>query len=164
MSIYDFIVSKNDGTKESLRVHEGKVLLIANTASKCGFTPQYKEMEELYQQYGKDGLVVLAFPCNQFMGQEPGSNEEIQNFCQINYGVTFPVYEKIDVKGANAHPLFCYLTEQAPGLFGKGIKWNFTKFLIDGQGKVRQRYAPLTPPRKIAPDIEALLAERKKGL
>ena len=157
MNMYDIMVPTADGQQRSLGDFKGKVLLIANTASNCGFTPQYKEMEELYQKYRSQGLVVLAFPCNQFLGQEPGSNEEIQSFCQLNYGVTFLVFGKIDVKGEQAHPLFAHLTAQAPGWFGKAIKWNFTKFLVDRAGNVRERYAPTTSPNKIAPDIEKLL-------
>lgn len=159
MTIYDIMVPTATGIQQSLADFKGKVLLIANTASKCGFTPQYKELEELYQKYGKQGLAVLAFPCNQFLKQEPAGNSEIQNFCQVNYGVTFPVFGKIDVNGENAHELFKYLADQAPGWFGKSIKWNFTKFLVDAQGRVRHRYAPITKPNKIAPDIEKLLLE-----
>jgi len=161
MNLYDISVPMTTGEQQLLAGYQGKVLLITNTASKCGFTPQYKELEELYQKYGTQGFNILAFPCNQFFSQEPGSNTEIQNFCQLNYGVTFPVFGKIDVKGDNAHPLFRYLIDQIPGWFGKNIKWNFTKFLIDAQGKVRYRYGPMTKPSKIAPDIEALLQEAK---
>lgn len=159
MKIYDILVPTAAGKQQSLADFQGKVLLITNTASKCGFTPQYKELEELHQKYGHQGFEVLAFPCNQFLGQEPASNAEIQTFCQRNYGVTFTVFGKIDVNGKNAHELFKYLTEQAPGFLSNGIKWNFTKFLIDAQGKVRHRYAPTTQPKKIAPDIEKLLNE-----
>lgn len=159
MSIYDFSVPTAAGKQQSLADYRGKVLLIVNTASKCGFTPQYKELEELYQIYKDKKFMVLAFPCNQFLNQEPGTNDEIQTFCQVNYGVSFPVFGKIDVKGAHAHALFTYLTEQAPGWLGKGIKWNFTKFLVDGQGQVRERYAPMTKPNEIAPAIEKLLNE-----
>ncbi len=159
MKLYDISVPTAGGEQRSLAEYQGKVLLIVNTASKCGFTPQYQELEELYQRYASQGLVVLAFPCNQFFNQERGSNDEIQSFCQVNYGVTFPVFGKIDVKGNQAHPLFRYLTEHAPGWFGNGIKWNFTKFLVDAQGTVRYRYAPTTKPRKITPSIELLLQE-----
>lgn len=163
MNLYDISVPTTTGEQQSLAGYQGKVLLITNTASKCGFTPQYKELEELYQMYGTQGFDILAFPCNQFFSQEPGSNAEIQNFCQLNYGVTFPVFGKINVKGDNAHPLFRYLIDQIPGWFGKSIKWNFTKFLIDAQGKVRYRYGPMTKPNKIAPDIEALLQEAQSN-
>lgn len=160
LTVYDFTVPTADGKQQSLDTYKGKVLLIVNTASKCGFTPQFKELEELYQKYASQGFVVLGFPCNQFANQDPLSNAEIQSFCQINYGVSFPIFSKVDVKGNTAHELFIYLTEQAPGIFGsKSIKWNFTKFLVDAQGQVRDRYAPTTTPSKIATDIEKLLAE-----
>ncbi len=159
MSIYDFSVSTTDGRKQSMADYKNKVLLIVNTASNCGFTPQYEELQELYENYKEQGFVVLAFPCNQFMNQEPGSNQEIQQFCRLNYGVSFPVFGKIDVNGKNAHPLFQYITEQTSSWFGKGIKWNFTKFLVDGKGNVRHRYAPTTSPKKMTGDIETLLRE-----
>ncbi|MBP2656252.1 MAG: Peroxiredoxin [Firmicutes bacterium] len=159
MKLYNISVPTAAGNQQSLAVYQKKILLITNTASKCGFTPQYKELEELYQKYGNNNFDILAFPCNQFLRQEPGSNTEIQTFCQLNYGVTFPVFGKIDVKGNHAHPLFQYLTNQMPGWFGKNIKWNFTKFLIDAQGRVRYRYAPITKPSKIAPNINTLLKE-----
>lgn len=157
MEIYDFEVPTATGKIKSLAEYQGKVLLIVNTASKCGFTPQYKELEELYQKYKQRNFVVLGFPCNQFLKQEPGNNEEIQKFCQVNYGVSFPVFGKIDVKGEHAHALFKYLTQQAPGWLGDSVKWNFTKFLVDSQGKVRNRYAPITSPHKFATDIEKML-------
>lgn len=157
MNIYDISVPTANGKSQSLADFKGKVLLIVNTASKCGFTPQYKELEELYQRYKHRNFVVLGFPCNQFGQQEKGSNQEIQTFCQINYGVSFPVFGKIDVKGEGAHPLFKYLTEQKTGWFGDVVKWNFTKFLVDDQGTVIERYAPVTNPDKLAPDIEKLL-------
>ena len=157
MEIYDFEVPTATGKLKTLAEYQGKVLLIVNTASNCGFTPQYKELEELYQKYKQRNFVVLGFPCNQFRKQEPGTNEEIQKFCQVNYGVTFPVFGKIDVKGENAHELFTYLTKQAPGWLGDAVKWNFTKFLVDSQGKVRNRYAPITSPHKFAADIEKIL-------
>lgn len=153
------IVPTATGKSQNLAAYQGKILLIVNTASKCGFTPQYKELEELYQQYKTRNFVVLGFPCNQFLNQEPGSNQEIQTFCQLNYGVSFPVFGKVDVKGQHAHELFNYLTKQAPGWFGNSIKWNFTKFLVDAQGNVRKRYAPTTSPSKLTSDIESLLAE-----
>ena len=133
------------------------MLLIANTASKCGFTPQYKELEELHKKYKDQGLKVLAFPCNQFGKQEPGSNEEIKNFCEINYGVTFDVFEKVDVNGENTHPVFKYLKEQTGGILGKSIKWNFTKFLVDKNGNVIDRYAPTTTPLSLEGKIKELL-------
>jgi glutathione peroxidase len=158
MTVYQFDAKKITGETISLNEFNGKVLLIVNTASKCGFTPQYKELQQLYEKYHEKGFEVLGFPCNQFMNQEPGDESEIQFFCEVNYGVTFPMFAKVDVKGKNAHPLFVYLTENAPGLMGtKGIKWNFTKFLIDRTGHVVSRYAPSTNPSEIAGDIENLL-------
>ena len=137
---------------------EGKVALIVNVASKCGFTPQYKELEELYAKYRDRGFVILGFPCNQFGMQEPGTAAEIQQFCSLNYGVTFPMFQKIEVNGPTAHPLFTLLKKHAPGLLGtEAIKWNFTKFLVDRSGKVVARYAPTTSPMQIAKDIEGLL-------
>lgn len=138
--------------------YAGKILLIVNTASHCGLTPQYADLEALYQRYRERGLVVLGFPCNQFGSQEPGEAEEIASFCQKNYGVSFPMFAKIDVNGNDAHPLYQYLKKAAPGLLGsEGIKWNFTKFLVDRQGEVVGRYAPATGPESIASDIEKLL-------
>lgn len=161
MSIYQFSVTTANGQEQSLADYQGKVILIVNTASKCGFTPQYQELQALYETYGTEQFTVLAFPCNQFLNQEPGSNEEIVNFCQINFGVTFPVFAKIHVKGSNADPLFRYLTENSPGFLGNAIKWNFTKFLIDGQGHIHDRYAPTTAPHKLSNDIQKLLAQLK---
>jgi len=141
---------------ESLR---GCVSLVVNVASQCGFTPQYKQLQELHEKYYDQGLRILAFPCNQFGGQEPGSDEQIQQFCKLTYDVSFPVFSKIQVNGNDADPIFVFLKKQAPGLLGsEGIKWNFTKFLIDGKGKVVERYAPTTTPTAIAKDIERLLA------
>jgi len=158
-AVYDFTVKTAADLDESLSIYKGKVLLIVNTASKCGFTPQYEGLEELYQKYRERGLVVLGFPCNQFKSQEPGSNLEIQEFCQLNYGVSFPIYAKIDVNGDNTHPLYQFLKDQKTGLFGKAIKWNFTKFLVGADGVVIDRYASITKPASLAPDIEkALLA------
>ena len=158
-SIYDFDALRIDGTSVPLRQYEGKVLLIVNTASACGFTPQFGGLEALHQQYGGRGLVVLGFPCNQFAGQDPGSNEDIASFCQLNYGVSFPMMAKIDVNGANASPLYQWLSAEAPGLLGsKAIKWNFTKFLVGKDGQVLRRYAPQDAPEKLAGDIEAALA------
>jgi glutathione peroxidase len=157
MSVYDFSAVTINGEEKSLSDYRGKVLLIVNTASKCGFTPQYQELQKLYEQYRDKGLEILGFPCNQFGNQEPGSNEEIASFCQLNYGVSFPLFAKVDVKGPDAHPLFRYLTEQAPGFWNKEIKWNFTKFLVDRDGNVVKRYAPTTSPRKMEKDIEQLI-------
>jgi glutathione peroxidase len=158
MSLYDIEVTTIEGKKKSLAEYKGKVLLIVNTASKCGFTPQYSGLQNLYEKYGEKGLIVLGFPCNQFANQEPGDEAEIQQFCQLNYGVTFPLFAKVDVKGPNAHPLFRYLTKEAPGFLGmKSIKWNFTKFLVDRNGRVVKRYAPNVTPDKIEMDIRELL-------
>jgi glutathione peroxidase len=157
-SIYDFGVEGIDHRTRTLADHRGKVLLVVNVASQCGFTPQYAGLEALYEKYRDQGLVILGFPCNQFGQQEPGTEEEIQSFCQVNYGVSFPMYAKIDVNGDSAHPLYRYLTEEKPGLLGtRAIKWNFTKFLVDREGKVVERYAPNTKPEEIAADIEKLL-------
>jgi glutathione peroxidase len=158
-SIYDFSTTSLQGQPLELSSFKDKVMLIVNTASKCGFTTQYTGLQKLYESMADKGLVVLGFPCNQFGSQEPGSTEDIQSFCQVNYGVTFPLSEKIDVNGSNAHPLYKYLTAEKPGLLGfKDIKWNFTKFLVDKQGNVVKRYAPTDTPEAIAKDIEALLA------
>jgi len=159
MSIYQFSAKTIDGNELSLQTFKGKVLLIVNTASKCGFTPQYKELQYLYEKYQNHGFEILAFPSNQFGEQEPGTEEEIKQFCSLNYGVTFQLFSKTDVKGRAIHPLFKYLTEEAPGLLGlEGIKWNFTKFLVDKSGNVYKRYAPNTVPSKIEKDIENLLS------
>lgn len=158
-SIYDFEAQSIDGKNVPLRQFEGKPLLIVNTASACGFTPQFGGLEKLHQTYGERGLVVLGFPCNQFGSQDPGNNDEIASFCQLNYGVSFPMMGKIDVNGAKAHPLYQWLTAEAPGLLGsKAIKWNFTKFLVGRDGRVIKRYAPQDAPEKLAKDIEAALA------
>jgi len=158
-SVYDFEAQRIDGTLVPLRQYEGQVLLIVNTASACGFTPQFGGLEELHQQYGGQGLVVLGFPCNQFGQQDPGSNGEIASFCQLNYGVSFPMMAKIDVNGQDASPLYRWLVAEAPGLLGsKAIKWNFTKFLVGKDGQVIRRYAPQDEPKKLARDIEAALA------
>ncbi|MEQ1892035.1 MAG: glutathione peroxidase [Planctomycetota bacterium] len=146
------------GRDELLAAQRGKVLLIVNTASRCGFTPQYAGLEELWRRYKERGLVVLGFPCDQFGHQEPGDAAEIAEFCQVNYGVTFPLYAKVEVNGEGAHPLFVQLKAAAPGLLGtQAIKWNFTKFLVDRGGAVVERYAPNTEPAKLAADIERLL-------
>jgi glutathione peroxidase len=158
MSLYDFSAVRLDGTQSSLREYEGRVLLIVNTASKCGFTPQYKGLEALYRDYAPRGFSVLGFPCNQFGEQEPGGSEEIGQFCEVNYGVTFPMFAKIDVNGDTAHPLYQWLKKQAPGVLGsERIKWNFTKFLIDRTGQVVGRFAPTTKPEELASHIERLL-------
>jgi glutathione peroxidase len=155
---HDFQATGLDGKPVALKEFAGKVMLIVNTASKCGFTPQYEGLEALYQKYRDRGLVVLGFPCNQFGAQEPGSATEIGSFCLKNYGVSFPMFEKIDVNGDGAHPLYQWLKKDAPGLFGtQRIKWNFTKFLLDRQGNTVERYAPAKKPQDLAKDIEALL-------
>ncbi|PKG24053.1 glutathione peroxidase [Niallia nealsonii] len=157
MSIYDFEVKTIKGETKKLKEFAGNVMVIVNTASKCGFTPQYKELQSIYEEYKETGFTVLGFPCNQFMGQEPGEEEEIQQFCEMNYGVTFPLFAKVDVNGKNASPLFQYLTETVPGALGmKAIKWNFTKFLIDRSGNVVKRYAPNTSPIEMKEDIKKL--------
>jgi glutathione peroxidase len=156
-SVYDFTAKTLAGKDTSLADYKGEVLLIVNTASKCGFTPQYEGLEKLYEEHHPKGLSVLGFPCNQFGTQEPGSADEIGQFCQINYGVTFPMFAKIDVNGANAHPLYAYLKHEKPGLFGDRIKWNFTKFLVDRDGTVVARYAPLTKPKDLEAPIAKLL-------
>ncbi|WP_141336038.1 glutathione peroxidase [Paenibacillus sp. tmac-D7] len=177
MSVYEFKANNIRGEQVSLEAYKGKVLVIVNTASKCGLTPQYNELQQLYETYKDRGLNILGFPCNQFGAQEPGSNEEINTFCTLNYGVTFPLFDKVEVRGENKHPLFAYLTEQAPfegidpqtggklasfleqqGLLeGNEIKWNFTKFLIDRSGNVVKRFEPPVTPAALTADIEALL-------
>lgn len=157
-TLYSFNATSLAGAPVSLDTYRGKVLLIVNTASECGFTPQYAGLQKLYDQYESRGFSVLGFPCNQFGKQEPGEAAHIGAFCERNYGVTFPMFGKIDVKGGNAHPLYRYLTDEAPGIFGlKAIKWNFTKFLVDRNGNIVKRYAPSTKPDEIAADIEKLL-------
>ena len=158
-TIYDFEAQQMNGTNVPLSQYRGKVLLIVNTASECGFTPQFGGLEDLHKQYADQGLVVLGFPCNQFGSQDPGSNDEIASFCQLNYGVSFPMMAKIDVNGATASPLYQWLAAEAPGLLGsKAIKWNFTKFLVGKDGRVLRRYAPQDAPKKLGKDIEAALA------
>ncbi|MGA8899851.1 glutathione peroxidase [Bradyrhizobium sp.] len=156
-SIYDFNAKSLAGEDTPLKRFEGTVLLIVNTASACGFTPQYKGLEALQQSFGARGFSVLGFPCNQFGRQEPGNAAEIGQFCSSNYAVSFPMFDKIDVNGENAHPLYKYLRGEKSGLLGSSIKWNFTKFLIDRSGKVVGRYAPTTTPESLTKDIEALL-------
>lgn len=158
--LYQFAATTIKGEQQPLANYRGKVLLIVNTASKCGFTPQYQGLESLYRKYHDQGLEILGFPCNQFGAQEQGNEAEIQSFCELNFGVTFPLFAKIDVNGEQAHPLFTHLKQAAPGLLGsKAIKWNFTKFLVGRDGKVRDRFAPTTDPQKLEKDIEALLNE-----
>jgi glutathione peroxidase len=155
---HDFNATSLDGKAVPLKEFAGKVMLIVNTASKCGFTPQYEGLEALYQKYRDRGLVVLGFPCNQFGAQEPGSAAEIGSFCEKNYGVSFPMFEKIDVNGDATHPLYQWLKKRARGLLGsERIKWNFTKFLLDRQGNPIERYAPVKKPEDLAKDIETLL-------
>lgn len=156
--VYQFNANAVDGRKISMDQYKGKVLLIVNTASNCGFTPQYKALQDLFARHRDKGFEVLAFPSNQFRRQEPGSNSEIKLFCETNFNTSFTIFEKIDVKGKNAHPLYVYLTREAPGVFGtKEIKWNFTKFLVDRNGIIVKRYSPMTKPEKIEPDIIKLL-------
>jgi glutathione peroxidase len=160
MNVYDFQATGLNGKPVDLAQYRGKVLLIVNTASKCGFTPQYQGLETVYRELHGRGLEVLGFPCNQFGSQEPGSEEEIGAFCEKNYGVSFPMFAKVDVNGDAAHPLWKHLKGEAPGVLGtEGIKWNFTKFLIGKDGKVAKRYAPTTKPEEIAGDIERLLGQ-----
>ena len=158
-TVYDFDCETTAGKKKSLSDYEGKVLLVVNTASKCGFTPQFEGLETLYDKYKDSGLEILGFPCNQFGKQDPGSNGEITEFCQLNYGVSFPMMAKVEVNGGGTTPLFKHLKKKAPGALGtQAIKWNFTKFLIDTQGNVLKRYASATKPKAIGKDIKKLLA------
>ncbi len=157
MSIYDFTARLITGEERKLADYRGQVVLIVNVASKCGFTPQYRSLQALYEQVSPRGFEILAFPCDQFGHQEPGSDSEIATFCDRTYGVTFPVFAKIEVNGENAHPLYGWLKQQKGGLLGDAIKWNFTKFLVDRTGAVTARFAPTTTPEKLAPDVEALL-------
>ena len=157
--IYQFDAELLDGKNKAFADYQGKVLLIVNTASKCGFTPQFAGLEKLYDKYRDQGFEVLGFPCNQFGGQDPGSSEEIGAFCQKNYGVNFPMFAKVDVKGPEAHILFRYLTNNSKGILGNGIKWNFTKFLIGKDGKVLNRFAPTTKPEELQSEIETALAQ-----
>jgi glutathione peroxidase len=157
-SIYDFSAKTIDGVEQKLDAYRGKTLLVVNVASQCGFTPQYRGLEALYEKFRERGLVVLGFPCDQFGHQEPGDEAEIKNFCALNYNVQFPLFAKIEVNGANAHPLYQYLKKQARGVLGtEAIKWNFTKFLVDKDGKVVARYAPTDTPEKIEKDLAAML-------
>ena len=157
-TIYDFKVKTIQGEETTLEQYKGNVLLIVNVASKCGFTPQYDGLEALYKKYKDKGVVVLGFPCNQFRSQEPGTEKEIQNFCRVNFGVTFPMFSKLNVNGDDTHPLYVYLKSEQPGILGSEIiKWNFTKFLVDKKGKVVDRFGSSTKPKEIEKDIEALL-------
>jgi glutathione peroxidase len=158
MSVHDFTVAAADGNQVELSDYAGRALLIVNTASQCGNTPQYAGLETLQQEFGDEKFTVIGFPCNQFGGQEPGTNEEIQEFCEQNYQVTFPVMAKVDVNGENADPLFNHLKQEAPGDERGPIAWNFAKFLVDAEGNVVKRYAPEEEPESVAPDIQALLA------
>jgi glutathione peroxidase len=159
MSVHNFSAKINGGREKKLSDYKGKVLLIVNTASKCGFTPQYEGLQGLYAKFKRRGFEVLAFPCDQFGHQEPGTDREILSFCETNYGIEFPLFVKIEVNGDGAHPLFKYLKSQKGGLLGDSIKWNFTKFLVDRNGRVVERYAPMTTPARIAADIDKLLDE-----
>lgn len=156
-SLHDFSATAIDGQDVDLASYAGKVVLVVNTASQCGFTPQYKGLQALYEQYGDQGLVILGFPCDQFAHQEPGGDDEIATFCERNFGVTFPLFSKVDVNGDEAHPLWKWLRSESSGLLGDKVKWNFTKFLVGRDGAVIDRYAPATKPEKIAGDIEKAL-------
>ena len=156
-NIYDYTVRDSYGDQYPLSKHRGEVVLIVNTASKCGFTPQYAGLEKLYQDFKGQDFLVLGFPSNQFKEQEPGSDDDIKNFCEINYGVTFPLFSKVDVNGDDAHDLFKYIRKETKGLLGDSVKWNFTKFLVDRNGQVIKRFSPQTPPDKLVDDIKKLL-------
>jgi glutathione peroxidase len=157
LTLYDLTAKLNNGRNKKLADYKGKVLLIVNTASKCGFTPQYEGLQSLYAKYKEQGFEVLGFPCDQFGHQEPGSDDEIKSFCQLNYGVSFPLFSKIEVNGPNTHPVFELLKSKKGGLLGDSIKWNFTKFLVDKKGRVVERFAPMTAPAAIESQIEKLL-------
>jgi len=157
MSFYDYEAQKLNGDKIKMKEFEGKTLVVVNTASKCGLTPQYKGLENLYEKYKDDGLVILGFPCNQFANQESGTSDEIEEFCQVNYGVSFPMFEKIDVNGRNTHPVFKFLKRRLGGFLGSRIKWNFTKFVIDKKGRPIKRFAPTTTPEKMESVIQKTL-------
>ncbi|MBR1517616.1 MAG: glutathione peroxidase [Bacteroidales bacterium] len=159
-SIYNFKATATNGSEIDFAQFQGKVLMIVNTASKCGFTPQFDGLEKLNQKYKDKGLVIIGFPCNQFAHQDPGTDNEIESFCRLNYGVTFQIMQKIDVNGDNAHPIFKYLRHETRGLFGDKVKWNFTKFLISRDGKSIKRYGPATKPEKMESDIEKLLEQK----
>lgn len=158
MNFYDFSAKTNMGIEKNMKDYNGKVLLVVNTASKCGFTPQYEELQKLYEEYKDQDFEILAFPCNQFGNQEPGDNEEIRSFCKLNYDVTFQLFDKVDVNGENTHPIYKYLKENVKGLLNsKDIKWNFTKFLVDKNGDVVKRFAPIKKPLSMKKDVEKLL-------
>ena len=157
-NFYQFKATSLQGKEINTERYKGNVILVLNTASKCGFTPQYEGLEKLYKEYKDKGLVILGFPCNQFGNQEPGTEKEISEGCLFNYGVTFPMFSKVDVNGENSHPIFKYLKNELKGFLGKNIKWNFTKFLIDKEGKPFKRFSPFTKPEKLRRDIESLLA------
>ncbi len=157
--LYNLSAKLNNGRNKKLADYEGKVLLIVNTASKCGFTPQYEGLQSLYAKYKARGFEVLGFPCDQFGHQEPSSDAEIKSFCQLNYGVSFPLFSKIEVNGENTHPVFQFLKSKKGGLLGDSIKWNFTKFLVDKKGRVVERFAPMTTPSAIEAQLERLLAK-----
>ncbi|KUG61560.1 MULTISPECIES: glutathione peroxidase [Kocuria] len=157
-TLHDFTARTLDGREQPLSEYAGKVVLVVNTASECGFTPQYEGLEQLWRDFRQDGLVVLGFPCDQFGGQEPGTEEEIAEFCSRNYGVTFPMFEKVDVNGPGAHPLWSWLREEKGGIMGDAVKWNFTKFLVGRDGRVIRRFAPKTAPAQLAGSIESALA------
>ncbi len=156
-SLFDFDVNKLNGQKADLNEYKGKTIIVVNTASKCGLTPQYEGLENLYKKYKDQGLVILGFPCNQFGQQEKGNSDEIQEFCQVNYGVSFPMFEKIDVNGNSAHPIYKYLKSKLGGLLGSSIKWNFTKFIIDKNGTPVKRFAPTTSPDSMEQFIKKIL-------
>ncbi len=158
---YDFTAKTLQGEEVSMETWKGKVIIVVNTASKCGFTPQYKGLEELYQEYKEKGLVILGFPCNQFANQEPGDQKDIEQTCYINYGVSFPMFEKVDVNGKHAHPIFAYLKKSLPQLLGSTIKWNFTKFVVDRTGKPVKRFSPAFAPEKMVPFIEQTLKQEE---
>ncbi|MEX5270823.1 glutathione peroxidase [Kocuria sabuli] len=162
-TLHDFTATTLDGREQPLSEYAGKVVLVVNTASKCGFTPQYEGLEQLWRNFKQDGLVVLGFPCDQFGHQEPGSDEEIADFCSRNYGVTFPMFAKVDVNGPGAHPLWSWLREERGGIMGDDIKWNFTKFLVGRDGRVIRRFAPKTSPAQLAGSIESALARGEQS-
>ncbi|MFK3939876.1 glutathione peroxidase [Alkalihalobacillus sp. NPDC078783] len=157
MSVYDYTVKSSKGEEIPLSKYEGKALLIVNTATKCGFAPQFDGLEKLHQEYADQGFEVLGFPCNQFMNQEPVEDDEMENVCKVNFGVSFPLFAKVDVNGSDAHPLYQYLKKEKKGTIGSEVKWNFTKFLVNQHGEVIERFAPTTKPEKIEPEIKKLL-------
>jgi glutathione peroxidase-family protein len=160
-TVYDLSFTDNRGQEVDLSQYAGRPLLIVNTASMCGFTPQYDGLQDLYEEFGPQGLVVLGFPCDQFAHQEPGDDAQIEEFCRVNHGVTFPLSTKVDVNGKGTHPVFAFLKERTGGLLGSSVKWNFTKFLVSPDGTTVQRYAPKTEPKELAEDITAALAESR---